>query len=472
MKIVCLFISLVTPVFGFSQNISTQLTSGIKKLEADEQFKNSIISLYVVDSKTGKQVFEKNGATGLAPASCQKIVTSVSAFELLGPDYTFKTYITLDQPVNNGVLQGNLYFVGNGDPSLGSSRWKATSPESVEKKIAKALQKNNIKSIAGDLVVDDACFAFDALPKGWIWEDIGNYYGAGVWGVNWRENQFDLTFKTGSKENDCTTIIATMPPGVLEGYSFLNFVKTGAKGSGDNAYLFSAPFAKDIIAKGTVPISATGFTISGATPNPPKLFLQTVSGYLKSNGVGVSGSGWTYTEKILNHENVALPKGKIIDSIVSPQLDSINYWFLKKSVNLFGEALLKTIANKKYSNGSTDMGVNIIKEFWSTRGINKSELNIIDGSGLSPANRITTSALVTILQYAQKQYWYPSFYNSLPVINEIKMKDGYISGVRSYAGYVKSKSGISYTFSFIVNNFDGSPAKAREKIWRLLDLLK
>lgn len=472
MKIVCLFISLIFSVVSFSQNVATQLASGIKKLEADEQFKNAIVSMYVVESKTGKLVFEKNGAAGLAPASCQKIVTSVSAFEMLGADYTFKTYINHDQSIINGVLEGNLYFTGDGDPTLGSSRWKATSLESVEKRIANVLQKNNIKSIAGELVVDDACFAFDALPKGWIWEDIGNYYGAGVWGLNWRENQFDVTFKTGGKEGDSTTIIATKPSNVLAAYSFLNFVKTGAKGSGDNAYLFSAPFANDIIAKGTVPISADGFTISGATPNPPKLFLQNIGAYLKANGVVISGNGWTYTEKILNHERVAIRKGKIIDSIVSPPLDSINYWFLKKSVNLFGEAFVKTIANKKYSNVSTDIGANSIKDFWSKRGVSKSALNIIDGSGLSPANRITTGALVTILQYAQKQNWYPSFYNALPVMNEIKMKDGYINGVRSYAGYVKSKTGVSYTFSFIVNNFDGSPATVREKIWKVLDVLK
>jgi D-alanyl-D-alanine carboxypeptidase/D-alanyl-D-alanine-endopeptidase (penicillin-binding protein 4) len=472
MKIVCLFISLLISTLGFSQTISTQLASGIKKLEADGQFKNSIISFYVVDSKTGKLVFEKNGATGLAPASCQKIVTSVSAFELLGHAYIFKTYITHHQPIQNGVLQGNLYFVGDGDPTLGSWRWNTTSEWQVVQTVLNTLQKNNIKSIAGELVVDDGCFAFNPLPDGWIWEDIGNYYGAGVWGLNWRENQFELTFKTGSAVNDSTTIIATKPPFILNDYSFLNFVKTGAKGSGDNAYLFSAPFTKNIIAKGTVPLSADGFAIDGATPNPPKLFLQTIYSYLKINHVPVAGNGWTYTEKILNHERVVMPKGEILDSIVSPPLDSINYWFLKKSVNLYGEALVKTMAYKKYLSGSTDSGISIIKDFWSKKGINKSALNIIDGSGLSPANRITANALVAILQYAQKQNWYPSFYNALPVINNIKMKDGYISGVRSYAGYVQSKSGARYTFSFIVNNFDGSPATIREKIWEVLDLLK
>ena len=472
MKTVCLFINLIITFFAFGQDIATSLTLNIKKLEKDEQFKNSIISFYVVDSKTGKLVFDENGNTGLAPASCQKIVTSVSAFELLGQSYRFKTYIAYDRDIKNSALQGSLYFIGDGDPTLGSWRWTSTSEEAVLNKVNSSLQKNNIHSITGQLVADDRCFAFDPLPKGWIWEDIGNYYGAGAWGLNWRENQYDVTFKTGNAENDSTTIIATKPSGILKQYSFVNFVTTGARGSGDNGFLYSAPFTKNIIAKGTVPISADGFTISGSTPDPPKLFLQTVYNYLKNTGIMVSPNGWSYTEKLLNHEKAIMPMVKIIDSLVSPSFDSINYWFLKKSVNLFGEAFVKTIAYKKYAGGSTDSGISIIKDFWSKRGIDKQALNIIDGSGLSPANRVTARALVTILQYAQKQNWYPAFYNALPVINNITMKDGYINGVRSYAGYVQSKSAASYTFCFIVNNFDGSPSLAREKIWKLLDLLK
>ena len=472
MKTACLFIYLFISSACLSQDIVTQLMLGVKKLEKDEQFKHAIISLYVADSKTGKLVFERNGTIGLAPASCQKIVTSVSAIELLGIDYRFKTYVMHDQPIKNGILQGDLYFLGNGDPTFGSERWNTTSEEVVIKKIAATLQRNNIQFITGDLVADDSYFAFEPVPKGWVWEDIGNYYGAGVWGLNWRENQFDVIFKTGKYENDPAKIIATKPATVLNEYSFVNFVKTGAKGTGDDAYLFSAPFSKNIIAKGTVPPSVEGFTISGSIPDPPKLFLQTVYGYLKNNGIPVAGNTWSYTEQLMNNKPVMIPKGIMIDSILSPSLDSINYWFLKKSVNLFGEAFVKTIARKNNVYANTDSGINLIKNFWNKKGIDKPSLNMIDGSGLSPANRITTNALVTILQYAKLQTWYPAFFSALPLINGIKMKDGYISGVRSYAGYVKNKNGNDYTFSFIVNNFDGNPATAREKIWELLDVLK
>jgi serine-type D-Ala-D-Ala carboxypeptidase/endopeptidase (penicillin-binding protein 4) len=454
----------------FSQNISAQLNTAIEKLSKDEQFRHAIISLYVTDSKTGDLIFDKNGELGLAPASCQKVVTSVSAFELLGNKFQYKTYIDYDLQINKGILESNLYLTGRGDPTLGSDRWSTTSEEAVLKKILNSLRKNKIQSVAGDLVCDDGHFTMEPLPRGWVWEDIGNYYGAGAWGLNWRENQFDVTFKPGKMPQDSTRIISTKPPEVMRDYTFANFVKTGARGSGDNAYLFSSPFHKNIIASGTVPISESGFTISGSMPDPPGIFIKRVRSYMEENGIPVSGDTWTHSERLLN--NQATPTAlRHLDSILSPPLDSINYWFLKKSVNLFGEAFVKMIAYENSKSGSTDTGIAVIKEFWSKHGIEKPALKMMDGSGLSPANRVTTHSLVTVMQYAKKQPWFAAFYNALPEINGIKMKDGYIGGVRSYTGYLKSRSGKEYTFAFIVNNFDGNAGSVREKMWKVLSEL-
>ena len=146
--------------------------------------------------------------------------------------------------------------------------------------------------------------------------------------------------------------------------------------------------------------------------------------------------------------------------------------FLKRSINLYGEALVKTIGYEQEKEGSTDAGIKLIRELWISKGIESSAFKIIDGSGLSPANRVTTKALVYVMKYAKTQKWFSSFYNSLPEINGIKMKDGYISGVRSYTGYIISRSGNEYTFSFIINNFDGSAATIKDKMWKVLDILK
>ena len=118
------------------------------------------------------------------------------------------------------------------------------------------------------------------------------------------------------------------------------------------------------------------------------------------------------------------------------------------------------------------MGIEIVRDFFASKGIDKTALNIIDGSGLSPQNRVTTDAMVKVLQYAKTRSWFPSFYNALPEFNGMKMKSGSIGGVRAYVGYHKANSGKEYSFSIIVNNFDGSSVEMVKKMYKLLDLLK
>ena len=160
------------------------------------------------------------------------------------------------------------------------------------------------------------------------------------------------------------------------------------------------------------------------------------------------------------------------DAHYSPTFDSMNYWFLRRSINLYGEAFIKTIALEKSGFASTEKGVELVQDFWAQRGIDKAAINILDGSGLSPQNRVTTNALVKVLQYAKTRPWYNSFYLSLPTYNGIKMKSGSIGGARSFAGYHKSKDGHEYVFAIIVNNYDGSSGAIVKKMYQVLDVLK
>jgi D-alanyl-D-alanine carboxypeptidase/D-alanyl-D-alanine-endopeptidase (penicillin-binding protein 4) len=470
MKTKLLLIGLLFSSFCFGQTIAEQLNTAIKKLESDEQFKHAIISMYVVDSKTGKIVFEKNAQIGLAPASCQKVVTSVSAFELLGKRYRYKTYIGKDYSSKIDKSDaGCLFVIGSGDPTLGSGRWNSTTDTVFFKRVLNTLKKNGYNSFGEDLVLEDYLYGTAVLPDGWIWQDIGNYYGAGCYSVNWRENQYELLLQPDTKVG-FPAEIASVKPFIFD-VVYDNHIRTGKAGSGDNAYIYAAPFSNIITTSGTIPQQQKPFAIKGSMPNPSRILGTELLNFLVKNKITFKGSSYSALERSL-HDMSAHKATHIIDSVLSPELDSINYWFLKKSVNLYGEAFVKTIAYEKTRSGSTDTGIAIIKNFWSKRGIEKSALNIFDGSGLSPANRITTNALVTVMQYARQQNWFTSFYNALPEMNGIKMKDGYINGVRSYTGYIKSKADMEYSFSFIVNNFDGNAGTVREKIWKVLDILK
>ena len=479
MKTVYLLIGLCTGSCGlvssisFGQNVGARLAAAIKGLEGDAQFKHAILSMYVVDSKTGRVVYDKNSQLGLAPASCQKVVTSVSAFAILGKDFHYTTYIGKDPQNDNKFDAGSLFIIGQGDPTLGSWRWKNTTDTALFSKITSILKQNKLTHFERNLYVDDLYYGLQPLPEGWIWQDIGNYYGAACFGFNWHENQYDLILQPGKQEGKLTSIVSTRPN--LPDFNITNNILTGPKGSGDNAYIYAAPFSNFAITSGTIPLQEESFTITGSLPNPSKVFKNALVDHLIRSGISIQPEGYSYAENYLANKPV-YKATHYIDSISSPSLDSINYWFLKRSVNLYGEALLKSIAVTYHANGLSGNiyanAINIIKQFWSGLGIDPSSLNIIDGSGLSPANRVTTNALVRVMQYAKDKGWFPSFYDALPELNGIKMKDGYINGVRSFTGYVKSKAGAEYTFSFIVNNFDGSAGTVREKMWKLLDILK
>lgn len=468
MKTIFLGFGLLASVVSFGQKEIDRLQAAFKNFETDSQFKYAIISLYVVDSKTGKPVFDKNSQTGLAPASCQKVVTSVAAFELLSKDYRYKTLFGYDGKIENGNLQGNIVVKASGDPTLGSWRWQHTTDSTLMRQVTTAIKADKITGITGNFLIDDLNWETQATPGGWIWEDIGNYYGAGARALNWHENQYDIILKAGSRINDSVTVIRTEPD--LAVPVIMNELKTGPKGSGDKSVIYLPENGIMAYLRGTIPAGENSFKISGSLPVPAAFCLQAFQNHLFKKAVvfNMFAGSNPFEEKIKPERYNA----RTFYTHTSPPLDSINHWFLQKSINLYGEAFVKTIAYEKTGFGATDTGLNIIRDFWSRNGIEKPALHIIDGSGLSPANRVTTNALVTVMQYARKQSWYNAFYDALPLQNGIKMKSGYIGGVRSYTGYLTGNSGREYTFAFIINNYDGNPAAVREKMWKLLDILK
>ena len=467
-KLILLFL-IAQAHITMGQTIAVKLANAIKQFEADGQVQHGIISLYVADVQTGKTVYEHNAQIGLAAASTQKLFTSAASFELLGSDYRYKTIVGYDGNIENGVLNGNLHINGSGDPTLGSWRWSDTKEEAVFKKIITALQQNNITKVTGNVYLNDSAFSIQPLPGGWIWDDIGNYYGAGSWAFNWHENQYDLQLQPGKKEGDTTQIVNMTP--LLSEARLYNTITTGKKGSGDNAYIYLPPHSLMGFTQGTIPLQNDPFVISGAFADAPWQFAEALKELLKKQKIQVAGHFRRYTAIRANNEKWPAMQRSLY-TLLSPPMDSINYWFLRKSINLYGEALIKTLALEKNGYAETEKGVDLVRAFWKEQGIDKGAVNIIDGSGLSPQNRVTTNAEVKVLQYAKTRPWYKAFYNALPEYNGMKMKSGSIGGARAFAGYHTAKDGKQYVFSIIVNNYEGSSGDIVKKIYTVLDVLK
>ncbi|HEX2608450.1 MAG TPA: D-alanyl-D-alanine carboxypeptidase, partial [Flavisolibacter sp.] len=308
MKKLIFFLFLVSNFNALAQDISTRLKKAVDSFQGDDQLQQALFSLYVIDAADGTVIFDRNSLVGLAPASTQKIITSATAYEILGKDFRYQTLFLTDK--NRG--KGAMAVIGSGDPTLGSWRFSQTTDTSVFRRLRAALQNRNFIP-DGPIRIPDTAFGRVHLPTGYIFEDIGNYYGSGHNQLNWNENQYDLNFASGSPGTP-TTILSTKP--ALSGVQLINHVKAGSEGSGDNAYLYFVPGKNEIIAEGTVPPHKAFFTISGAVPDPAQTFsaeLRKQLASLKSNTRSVP-ENINASDTLFTH--------------YSPPLDSIVYWFL------------------------------------------------------------------------------------------------------------------------------------------------
>lgn len=443
-----LFFFSVFQSFFAQKTIQEQLDVKVNQLLASEPMYSGSLSFYVSD-ENGNKIYEYQANKGLSTASTMKIFTAAAALETLGKDYQYKTKIAFD---------GNLYVTSNGDPTLGNDRFEGYKADNFKQKVIETLKQNKISKISGDLIIDDTCFDFQKIPGGWPWNDMGNYYGAGVWGINWRENVFEIY--TFGKE--------------IKSFSNINDIKwvneLRTEGNSDKSIIYTAPYSDVVHINGSLP--AKEMKVSGAMPNPPKQLAIELAEELKKQNIAFNGKIIINSEKIINGEKpVVFPENKVILEYKSPTLDKIVYWFLKKSVNLFGETFVKTMAKEKTENPSFESGVKYLKNFWKDKGIDQRMINFVDGSGLSPQNYASSKAEVQALLWAKKQSWFNAYYDGFPVMaNGMKMKSGSIKDSRAFAGFHTSSTGKNYVFSIIMNNYQANDLS--NALYNVLNVLK
>ncbi len=451
-----------------AQSLNQKLQTAFTRLEQDTQCKYASLSLTVLDAKTGETVFAAHPNLGLATASTLKVITSITAFNLLGKDFQYQTTLGYNGTLAaDGTLKGDIIIKGGGDPTLGSWRYDSSKENTVLKIWVEAIRKAGIKKIEGRIVGDDTVFGTQKIPDGWIWQDVGNYYGAGTSGLCWRENQFDIKLQQG-KIGSNVKVLKTVP--AMPYLQFSNELLTGNPGSGDRSYAYLPVKNSMMYLRGSYAEDLTKRSISAALPDPAFDAAFRLADTLKRAGIEVEGTAES-TETLAVMQKPQPASTQILVGITSPKLSEMVFWLNKKSINLYAEQLLKTLALKAGKPVSTANGVQALQYFWKAKGIDPNALNMVDGSGLSPGDRITTETVARILLSAKKENWFPDFFKSLPIYNDITMKSGSIKDVLAYAGY-QNKNGRELCFSIIVNNYSGSLAGIKAKMFRVLDELK
>ncbi|WP_240755345.1 D-alanyl-D-alanine carboxypeptidase/D-alanyl-D-alanine-endopeptidase [Pedobacter sp. SYP-B3415] len=459
-KLLWLFAAII-PLFAGAQTRIQNIEKAFNRFLADEQCKYASASLCVLDAGSGKLLYGYNQNTGLATASTLKTITAATAFSLLGKDFRYQTTLGYSGRIENGVLKGDLVITGGGDPTLGSWRYEQSRENVILNQWVAAIRAAGIREISGSVIGDDSAWGTQTTPEGWTWQEIGNYYGAGSSALTWRENQFDIHLRASN-----ASVVKTVP--AMPYIRIVNELRTGAAGSGDNAYAYLPPYGNLAYLRGTWGSDIRKSGISVALPDPAYDCAFRLQDTLKKLGINSVGAS---TARLLSLEQKKVPAvAQKLSTITSPSLSEIVYWFEKKSVNLFGEHLMRTLAWKSGREPGTREGARTLINFWSAKGIDRNALNIIDGSGLSPANRVTTYAMASILFQAQKETWYADFYKALPEYNGMKIKSGTISDVSAFAGYHTDRNGNKYVVVINVNNYSGSGIN--RKLFQVLDELK
>ncbi|OKS85053.1 D-alanyl-D-alanine carboxypeptidase/D-alanyl-D-alanine endopeptidase [Mucilaginibacter polytrichastri] len=446
-----------------AQTLNQKLQSAVSHLQQDAQNTYASISLTVLDAKTGEVIFSANPNMGLAPASTLKTVTTITAMNLLGPDYRFKTTIAGSAGGSlsaGGIWNGNVIISCGDDPTLGSFRWEETTERIVLRQFVDGLKKAGVKKINGSIIATGT----NHPPQGWIWQDMGNYYGAFPNNLCWRENSYDVLLKPGQVGKP-VTMAGTVP--AMPYLQFINELITGSAGSGDNAYATLPVNSNKVLLQGTYAIDQEKKKIAAALPDPAYEAARRLKDTLVSAGITVTGKTESETTLTTANAPVDIALGKVFITHYSPPLRKIIYWLNQKSINLYAEQLLLAMADSL----KTKDYPSVTRNYWKAHGIDINSLNIVDGSGLSPGNRITTMTMARILQTAKKEAWFADFYESLPVYNNMHMKSGTINNTLAYAGY-QTYNGRELCFSIIVNNYNGPSAGIKQKMFRVLDELK
>ncbi len=453
-----------------AQPLEQKIATAFRTFESHESLAHGMASLVVLNANTGAVVFAKNEKLGMAPASTLKTITAATAYHTLGANHTFETQLSYVGNIDaSGTLSGDIVIRGSGDPSLGSDRFPQTVDTLLLANWVRAIQQAGIRKINGSIIADDRLYNGHTAPRGWTWQDMGNYYGAGVSSLNWRENAVGINFIAGGSVGMPTRIASTDAD--ISYLQLVNETATGNRGSGDRVYAFAAPYSSRIYLRGTYGIDLKK-TIYLSLPDGAYDAAYQLHLALEQAGISQTATPTTAHQLLLTGAEVP-GAGTSLHTHRSPRLGELIYWFNQKSVNLYGEALLKAIALKREGKTDTRDAADGMQKFWTDKiGLAAGELNILDGSGLSPETRVTANALARILASVRGEPWFASFYESLPTNNGMRMKSGTISGVLGYAGYHTAKDGTPLVFALLVNNYQGPAQPMRNRMFQLLNVLK
>jgi len=450
------FLSLTSPVFADEgETASYSLDHVLGPLMYDPALNRTEYGVQVVNVHTGEEVFARNADLGLKPASVMKVLTAAVALRELGAGYKFSTYLSSDAKIDGeGVLAGDLYVQGFGDPTLVTEDlWR----------LVYDLWLSGVRRIEGDVVYDASHFDSERLIPGWRKEvDLANgpAYFAPLGALSVNFNTACVVVGPGSEAGEEASVILETPS---ESVRLINKVKTGSRRSHPRLSLTRTVKGRSRVefsVSGSFPIGGQPSRIYRTIVDPMSHFVSVFEGHLDARGISVEGE---------HREGEAGEDLRMIARKESASLPSVLSRMNKHSSNFVAEHVLKAVGAEVFGPpGSTQKGLKAVEEYLESLGADASEFDLVNGSGLSRDIIVRPSHINSVMiDMAGDRILGPEFIASLSiggvdgtlwtrfrgegVEGRIRGKTGSLNHVHGLTAYVDGGDGEQYAFTFLVN---------------------
>jgi D-alanyl-D-alanine carboxypeptidase/D-alanyl-D-alanine-endopeptidase (penicillin-binding protein 4) len=400
-----------------------------------------------LDARSGRVLYDHNARRSLIPASTIKAIVAAAALRDLGPAYRFVTAIATDGTVAGGAVNGNLYLIGGGDPELAGHDLRAAVHE---------LKRLGIGAVHGAVVADGSLYGADSVNRTWDPDDLE--YG-------WAAPPSALSIDNGA-------IQFTITPDPGGGLALIETEPTDAAGRLTGGVRTGGPYDENTLRIDPL-ADGTGFALSGHIPygapqkywrsiaRPTRVAAIVLHSMLVQAGVSVSGP-----------PSVArTPAGvTMLWSHRSRPLAAIVHKMAVDSDNHIAEQLLRAVGAQQSIVGTLENGIAEEYRFLASLGSEYPGTVIADGSGLSPANRVSAAALAAALRSMLAGPDAGSVPTLLPrvgiegtvrrrtlapdVAGRVFGKDGYIDRASGLAGFVETAHHGIVVYAFLVDDWE------------------
>ena len=424
------------------------------------------LGLYVRSVSIAQTLFSHKAAVKRIPASNVKLLTAAAALARLGPDYRFATDFYADSDVRAGVVLGNLYLKGYGDPFFVHEKMRD---------LVRRLKLRGVRRVAGDLVADDSFFDDKRYGRGWrVGRSIRPYLAPhGALSLNF--SLVSVLVSPGDRPGEPARALLEPPSRALR---LRSRAKTSLGGRARISIGRGRFKGKDVVrVSGSVP-AGDGMSAHRVPVTDPAAFTAgAVADEFRRQGIDLRGG---------IRRAAAPPDARLLARNLSPSLGELVRGLNKHSNNFVAEQILKTLgAEMRGAPGTAEKGLRAVRDFLVSVGVPAEDFTIADGSGLSRMSRVSPRAFVTLLEAAHNDFRLrPEFTASLAVFGvegtvrerrsasassrRVRVKTGMLRGVHAFSGYAAARNGELLAFSVLMNGDACRPRSLTGALVRLM----